>query len=211
MFMGMGAWGAAEDRALNVWLERQGGLDRWAAAFTQTRRLPALAEPLMARGRVWFAAPKRFRWELGQPPETIAIRGTNQLAILYPRFKRGELYSLDAAAAGAFGDALDLLEAGFPRNRKDLEAQFSIEELRPIESDLWRMVLRPRSARARGLIESVVIEFDPEQQGPRATELRFAEGTTLRNDFSAAVVNPSLEEGWFEAKVPEGYEISRPK
>src|SRR3954453_5232517 len=81
-------------------LNAQTNLQTWEADFVQTRCLKALTQPLTATGHVWFAAPNRFRWELGQPPQTIAVRQTEQLLVIYPRLKRVERYPLDSAKAG---------------------------------------------------------------------------------------------------------------
>src|SRR6516162_4191679 len=55
------------------WFAVQTNLQSWSADFTQTRSLKVLAKPLVATGKVWVA-PSRFCWELGQPPQTIALR-----------------------------------------------------------------------------------------------------------------------------------------
>ena len=90
------------------------------ATVVQTRTLKALTEPLTASGRVWFAAPDRFRWELGDPPKTIALRVSDEMIVIYPRLKRVERYRLAGDQTGPWRDALALLEAGFPRSQTDL-------------------------------------------------------------------------------------------
>jgi len=75
------AWPAsgAETAALNHWLATQTNLHSWTADFVQTRHLKSLAQPIRTPGRVLFQAPDRFRWELGEPVETIALRQTSRL------------------------------------------------------------------------------------------------------------------------------------
>ena len=80
--------------ALNAWLNAQTNIQTWSAEVIQTRALKSLTQPLIAKGRVWFAAPNRFRWELGDPPQTIAVRQPEQMLVIYPRLKRAEKYSL---------------------------------------------------------------------------------------------------------------------
>src|SRR5437016_3705983 len=53
------------------WLAAQTNVQSWSANFVQTRSLKSLTQPLTATGHVWFAAPSRFRWELGNPAQTI--------------------------------------------------------------------------------------------------------------------------------------------
>src|SRR6266487_27235 len=77
---------------LGAWLNSQTNIRTWSAEVIQTRALKSLAQPLTATGHVWFAAPNRFRWELGDPPQTIAVRQAAEMLILYPRLKRAEKY-----------------------------------------------------------------------------------------------------------------------
>ncbi len=196
--------------ALETWLAGQQDLQTWSAEFVQVRRMRTLREPLEARGRVWFGAPNLFRWELGDPVRTLAIRGRSEMAILYPRLERAEIYGLDAIEQGPLGHALSLLEAGFPRTRAQIEERFVIRGMEPVEEGRWRMELQPRSTAARKLVTSVLIEFIEDAKGPAATELRFADGSAMRNEFEHAAVNPELEEGWFDPRVPDHYKVSRP-
>jgi hypothetical protein len=152
---------------------------------------------------------------LGVPPQTLAIRESQNLAILYPKLQRAEIYSLDASTRGALGDALALLEAGFPKSREELEQRFEIESLDPVKDvdmnvdRVWRMTLAPRFSEARRLITRVIVEFESTRAGPRAIELRFADGATLRNDFSASEANGPMTDELFQVLVPEGFKITR--
>ena len=59
---------------LDAWFAAQKDLHSWSADFVQTRILKTLTQPLTAVGRLWFAEPNDFRWELGRPAQTIALR-----------------------------------------------------------------------------------------------------------------------------------------
>src|ERR1019366_6383678 len=75
------------------WFAAQTNLQSWSADFTQTRSLKVLAQPLVSPGKVWVK-PGEFRWELGQPVQTIVLRRPEQLLIIYPRLNRAEKYPL---------------------------------------------------------------------------------------------------------------------
>lgn len=195
--------------ALDQWLERHADMRTWSAEFRQTRALAVLKEPLVAEGKVWFAAPNLFRWELGSPAQTVAIRSTNELAVIYPRLKRAERIPL-ANQRGPLRDALTLLEAGFPRSRAELESRFLVRSLTEIPGEAWKLVLQPKSTEARRFMESVTLEFAVAEPGPRATELRFADSTTLRNDFRQPRANPELAADCFTITVPAGFKIVTP-
>src|ERR1041385_2872664 len=82
---------------VSSWLAAQTNVQTWSADFTQTKTLKSLVQPLTATGRVWFANPDRFRWELGHPPQTIAVRSGDEMRVIYPSLKRVELYPLNQA------------------------------------------------------------------------------------------------------------------
>src|ERR1017187_3363995 len=71
---------AGNDAQVNRWFEVQTNLQSWAGDFTQTRSLKVLAQPLVSAGKVWVK-PGEFRWELGQPVQTIVLRRPDQLLI----------------------------------------------------------------------------------------------------------------------------------
>src|SRR5262245_40514832 len=112
--------------AVASWLAAQTNTQTWSADFVQTRTLRSLAQPLTAAGQVWFEAPGRCRWELGNPVQTIAVRGTDELLVIYPRLKRVERFALNSEQTGPWRDALALLEAGFPRSKAELESEYNI-------------------------------------------------------------------------------------
>lgn len=200
---------AGLEPAVVSWLAAQTNIQTWLADFVQTRRFASLTQPLTAKGHVWFAAPNRFRWELGEPAETIAVRGSNDLFVIYPRLKRVERFPLSSNQAGPWKDALALLEAGFPRSAAELQGQYNILE-QVIQEPVGRLVLRPKSAAARHMIPQIKIEFDTKTSHLKSTELQFADGSTLRNDFENALLNPSLDSQEFSPPIPNDYKIVEP-
>src|SRR5947209_14918733 len=116
LFSRLSTDGAPLDPIVSSWLAAQSKVHSWSADFIQTRSLKSLTQPLTAKGHVWFAAPNRFRWELGNPPQTIAVRAVTEMLVIYPRLKRVERFPLSGDKAGPWKDALALLEAGFPRS-----------------------------------------------------------------------------------------------
>src|SRR5512141_1808675 len=82
--------GADLSPAVAKWLNAQTNIHSWSAEVVQTRILKTLTQPTTAKGHVWFEAPTRFRWELGKPAKTIAVREPQELLVIYPRLKRVE-------------------------------------------------------------------------------------------------------------------------
>jgi outer membrane lipoprotein-sorting protein len=201
--------GAALDPTVESWLAAQTNIKTWSADFVQTRNFKSLTQPLTKKGHLWFAAPNQFRWELGNPAETIAVKGPNELQVIYPRLKRVERFPMSGEQAGPWKDALALLEAGFPRNASELETQYNILQ-QSVQKPVARVVLQPKSAAARRMMPQILIEFDTEKLSLRSTELQFADGSSFRNDFDHALLNPSLDPQQFTPALPSDYKIVEP-
>lgn len=194
--------------AVSAWLTAQTNIQSWSADFTQTRKLKSLTQPLTARGHLWFVAPSRFRWELGHPAQTIAVRTPDEMMVFYPQLKRVERFPL-TGQIGAWGDALQLLQAGFPRSRAELESHYDILS-QSISDNVGKLVLAPKSAAARRMMPQIEIDFDTQDYSLRGTELEFADGSTMRNDFSHAELNPKVDESLFTPTIPSDYKVTEP-
>ncbi len=194
---------------LGAWLNSQTQIQTWSAEVIQTRALKSLAQPLTATGRVWFAAPNRFRWELGDPPQTIALRQPGQMLVIYPKLKRAEKYPLTGAHAGSWADTLALLEAGFPRSQSELESRFRVES-ETTGNGVHEVTLQPKSASARRMMPHIKIAFATNDFSLRSTELLFADGSTMRNDFTNAVMNPNLDDSVFAFDVDASFKVIEP-
>ena len=139
---------ALDNDLLDRWFAAQAELKTWSAELVQIRKLKALKRPLRTPGRVWFSAPGKFRWEIGDPAQTIAVRGPDALVVMYPRLKRAERYPLNGAVAGRWRDALTLLESGFPRSRTELEKSFKIVSMKR-DGNYAEFTMVPKSAETR--------------------------------------------------------------
>jgi outer membrane lipoprotein-sorting protein len=194
---------------LNAWLESQKDLKTWTADLTQTRHLKALAEPLKAEGRVWFSAPSTFRWELGQPARTVAVRNGPDMWLVSPQLKRAEHYPLDGSATGPWRDAMALLESGFPRDAATFRSQYDLRAFTRT-NDLCQLALTPRQPAAREMIPSVTVVFSIETKNLVATELTLADGSVLRNDFRSVKVNPEIDPQVFASPDTNQFKITEP-
>src|SRR5215831_3981200 len=181
------------DSVLSSWLRSQTNIQSWSADVIQTRTFKSLVQPLTATGHVWFAAPNRFRWELGTPPETIAVRATNEMLVIYPRLKHVERYPLTGNQTGPWQDALALLEAGFPRSEAEMQSRLKIVSER-ITNQICELTLEPKSAAARRLMPQIKIAFATNDITLKGTELQFADGSTMKNDFINPILNPKIED-----------------
>jgi outer membrane lipoprotein-sorting protein len=215
LLLGLG-WGPASAAApdgepawLDRWFAAQTNLHTWSADFVQTRSLKALVNPLVSTGRVWVAVPDRFRWELGQPAQTVAVRQPDRLWVIYPRLKRAERYPLGAHQQGPWSEATALLEAGFPRSRAELTARFRAQS-GSSTNELLQLTLQPRSASARRMLSEIRVWLRPPEFGLAGNEVTFTDGSSLRFEYSNVQINPRLPEGCFEATLEPGTVVVDP-
>ena len=209
----LGAWnsqghGADTDAQFNQWFEVQTNLQSWSGDFTQTRTLKVLNQPLVSTGKVLVTRDK-FRWELGQPAQTIVLRQPDQLLIIYPRLKQAEKYPLGAFPSGPIKDALALLDATLPRDRTTMEKNFQLLSASETNAVL-QMTLQPKSESARKFISEILIGFHTNDFTIAATEMKFADGSSLRNDFTNVVLNQPIQSDQFQFKLPPDYTVVEP-
>jgi outer membrane lipoprotein-sorting protein len=201
--------GAADTNGfLDSWLSAQANLQTWTADFTQTRILKTLKQPLRSNGHLTFAAPNNFRWQLGDPAQTIAIRNSNEMTVVYPKLKRAERYPLAGTGNEPWRDALALMDAGFPGSRAELDARFKLISLE-LTNDIARIRLEPRSAMAKRFMSEVHLFLRTNDFSMAANQLQFSDGSILRNDFTNTVKNPTLTNA-FEMTIPTDYTVVEP-
>jgi outer membrane lipoprotein-sorting protein len=200
---------AETNSPVSAWLAAQTNVQTWSADFIQTRAFKTLTQPLTESGHVWFAAPNRFRWELGRPVKTIAVRESDEMLLIYPLLKRVERYPLSGAVSGQWRDAMSLLEAGFPRSETEMNSHFRALS-QNVTNGVCALVLQPKAAAARKMMPQLEIEFDLTNSSLRATELQFADGSSMRNDFTNTVLNPTVDQKLFAPDLPGDYKIVEP-
>lgn len=195
-----------QEEVIARWLAQQTNVQTWAAEFVQTRNLKALTQPLVSTGRVWFAAPQNFRWELGQN-QSVAIRSNETMLVVYPRLKRAEKYDFQAAGPSEWKDALSLLQSGFPRSRAEIDQQFKIMSLTETNG-LYELALQPRSPAARKMMPQIAV-FIGSDSSLAGTELVFADGSRMRNDFRGVQTNAPVI-GKFDLTIPPDFKLVEP-
>jgi outer membrane lipoprotein-sorting protein len=202
-------FGADTNEFLNSWFAAQSQLKTWSADFTQTRALTALKDPQRTLGHLQFQAPNNFRWELGQPPQTIAVRNSNEMVVVYPRLKRAERYPLGGAGNQPWQDALALMDAGFPTSRAELESKFKLLSITST-GEATRIVMEPKSATARKFMSEVRLFLRTNDFSMTANELKFADGSSFRNDFTNGLKNPAIPTNTFSTAVPVDFKVVEP-
>ena len=137
------------------------------------------------------------------------MRKSDEMLVIYPRLKRVERYSFTRQQTGPLKDTLALLEAGFPRNQADLNKQFKITGL-TTSNNISDLNLEPKSAAGRRMMPRLSVTFSTNDFMLRATELQFADGSIMRNEFTHAQLNPPVDRALFNPKIDPDYKVVEP-
>ncbi len=202
------AAGATTD-LLDKWLERQAQIRAWSADVVQHRKLKSLVHPLTSEGRVWFRQPNQFRWQLGDPPRTIAVRSAEELMVIYPKLRQAERYPVSGISDPAWKQVLTLLEVGFPSTKEAFYSRYKIVSANQVDKTL-HFELQPLASAARRLLEKIRLEVSAQEFHLLATELVFPDGSIMRNQFSQHRLNPSLDDALFRFDIDEDYQVVEP-
>ncbi len=176
-------WAQDAQQALDRWLAVQTPLKYWSAKVDQRRELSGIARPLTAPGRVWITQPDRLRWELGEPPRTIAIRKGDELLVHYPRLEQTERYALSGEVNPAGQQALALLEVGFPSDAETFKRAYKLLS-GALSDGAWVLTLEPTAAGSQRLLDQVRLWITAESWQLQATEFAFPDGSRMHNAFS---------------------------
>ena len=60
------------------------------------------------------------------------------------------------------------------------------------------------------MIPQIKIAFGLNDHALRATELQFADGSTMRNDFVHPQLNPKIDDSMFQPQIPPDYKVIEP-
>ena len=188
---------------LKKWIARQDDFRSVAADFTQTRSLRVLRDPVARPGRLWFATPGSFRWELGTPAKTIVLRKGDSVLIITPDKKKAER----RAAAGAAEKTGGMAMMRFPiaKDFADFQRQFEILASTVSERRCDVEVV-PRDPQARKFMTVMKITFDTVSGHMLAFEMVFKDGSSLRNEFTNVRVNQKIEREQFDYDLT-GFEV----
>jgi outer membrane lipoprotein-sorting protein len=130
--------------------------------------------------------------------------------VVYPDLKRAELYSLDSKDAAQWRDMLAMLDAGFPRDRTEMEAHFRMLS-QGAANGVQEIALEPKSPAARQMMPKIILGFDAKDFTLRSTEMVLGDGSSMKNVFSKSVLNPKIEPDVFKPPLQSDFKVVEPR
>jgi outer membrane lipoprotein-sorting protein len=191
----------ADSTALDTWLKRQPSIQSLDVTFSQERKLPALKEAVRASGRLSFSKPSMVRWQLGEPPQTLAVSDGTTFTVIDTTEKTARKVPVNSPAAARFsmltGDAF-----GSPdtfRNAFQIEAH-------QVSSGIHQYTLKPNDRRMRANVSWVFLDIDPTKNELRAMEIELKDRSRVRTIFNKPRFNVKFPAGFFQPDL-QGYDV----
>jgi outer membrane lipoprotein-sorting protein len=187
---------------LRDWISKQSDLRSLRAEFEQTRRLPALRLPLKRTGTVWLDSQSRFRWQVGDPPELIAIGSPDRILLVDPKKKRARILKDDAEGGPLRFDAISL---PFAKSYEDFQKRFQVLSL--IErGDVVEVTMAAKDPQIAAGMKSLRIVFRRSSGVVEFLELDLRDGSQISTTMTQVEVNPQIPANLFDFDL-EGFQI----
>lgn len=190
--------GAAVHELVATIAARQRAVRSLTATFEQVRTSALLLEPETSHGRFWYRAPGQVRWEYESPRRMVVLFDGRTLSTFIPRERSLERIRVPSRQRRY----LDFLVGTRPLD--DLVGQFRIA-VRDVDPRSPLMVrLEPVSRIIARHVAEITLKIDRKLKLPVSVEYREADGDMTRYCFSHVQVDPEIDPGKFELRVPPG-------
>ncbi|MDD5198454.1 MAG: outer membrane lipoprotein carrier protein LolA [Terrimicrobiaceae bacterium] len=187
------------------WIARQRTIESIESDFSQTRSLRTLRSPAVAQGKFWFRAPSSFRWQIGDPPKTIALGDGKEIQIIQPARRLVERSPIGRIGQKAGAQGFGMMSFPFADDFDDFQRRFEVLSIRT-DGGRCHLDLLPRDAQARRFLAKVALDFDADSGKLLAFEIVTREGSSMRTDFRNTRVNSPLDPALFRYDFA-GYQI----
>lgn len=183
----------AAPAVLDAWLKRQASIRTLECNFTQERKLPALKEPVTTTGKLSFAKPGKVRWQLGNPPETIAISDGTTLTLLDVGKKIARQQPANSPQAARFS----LLNGQGFESPEAFKAAFEVIHHQQA-GKIHQFALKSRDRRLRAQVPWIYLDIDPATNDLRSLEIELQDRSRIRTIFHKPTYNPNLPPTLFQ-------------
>lgn len=201
---------------LEQWLKTAAKTRTVQGEFDQIRYLKGVSKPLIRPGRIWMEKPSNFRWQIGEPPSMIAVRGKDdKLTVLDSREKKARIWTHEALLqqeAEGKGQGIAMLGAGLGDSMAAFEKQFEINDVKPVEgrSGDYAFTLSLRDHTARVFVKSITLTVGVTDGALRSFVVLMRDGSRMETVVKKYVLNGDIGSDIFRVDTA-GYEVEEVK
>ena len=181
---------------LESWIAAQKPVQRVVVELTQERFLKGLRKPLAATGRLWLDRRGLMRWQMGDPPKTIALYKDREVMVIKPEKKTVEKRTLGAEGDPQGEMERSFLRSGLPDSVESIEKFFRIGETTRANG-LATVRLTPRDAQTGTVLLAVDLLIDEAKMQLSGYDVSFRDGSVIKTSFTALRINPPADESVF--------------
>lgn len=174
------------------WLGTNSNVATLRINFTQTRTMKSIKVPIRQHGSLWLDyRTGLFRWQTGDPPQTIVTKHGNDIIIIRVP---GEKFEVRPAGSGA-SPGMAALAGGFPKSLGEFQQKYRLLEVRQ-QDKTYRIKTQPLGAGGRGIGNfTFVIESD--RYRLLGIEVDLEDGSSLHTVFDSVELNAPITPGLF--------------
>lgn len=168
------------------WAETQKNVGDMEVPFLQTRTTPALKQPVVTKGRFWRFADGCFRWELGEPADTVLVHDAQEFRVQEGTGADWRVLDAEDPRWRMWSRFLSGREA----SPEELQRHFLVDE--EVQSETVTAIsLRPKAPFMRRHLRQLDLQISP--QTARLVQLRVlqGDGSTLLMTFESPRSVPS--------------------
>lgn len=175
------------------WMSTNTGVRTMRIDFTQTRTMRSIKVPIRQTGSLWLNyGTNQFRWQVGEPPQTIVTKVQGNLFILRTPMKK---YERRSAGSGDVPHGLMAMATGFPRSTGEFQEKYTIQKIETI-GNVYQIVTQPRGEAGRG-VQTFVFVVGRDDYRLRGMEIFLSDGSFVKTEFNRVLPNAGLPPNLF--------------
>lgn len=172
-----------------------------SATVVQSRKTALLDAPIVSSGTLFYRRePGRLVFRMTEPRRTEIHLDSSSYQVYRPDEKRLEQIEFDG------GDAAGRLLMVFQPRADEMGKAFTLRKGESKSGEI-SVVLEPSDEKIRRRVSKIILSLDEKDATLRRIQTTDTEGDEVTFDLSDLKINPEIDPGTFELKVPEGTRV----
>ncbi|YCM46759.1 outer membrane lipoprotein carrier protein LolA [Verrucomicrobiaceae bacterium 227] len=185
---------AQDAEPLRAALQKQTELKSVKVKFRQSKKAPALVDPIQTMGELWLIPGKAFRWELGSPKKQTVVYDGKSVYVLDELKKTGEKLSPDDRTIKPLFLTLGM---GEDATYDGLTKLFTITSTNQAQGRFVATMV-PKSRRLRSMVKSLLMQVNLETSFPERIGWTQKDGTEAMTEFFKPALNGGIPASTFQ-------------
>ena len=195
---------SADLSVVKKWMATNSGVSSVKIAFTQKRTMRSLKVPIRQSGTLWMDYGRsRFRWETGNPAQTIVTKKSGDLLIMRTLGKKFERRRF---SSGGNNQGMAVMAGGFPRSMSEFTRKYRVLSTEK-RSNTFRIATQPLGSAGKGVSQ---VTFIVKASGYRLVgmDIKLKDGSSIDTAFNRVQLNASVPANLFSPDLT-GYKETK--